>query len=243
MADGALRERLGEIAKAHQRRGYRKAWAALRSEGWVVNRKKVRRLWREEGLRVPQRSRKRQRLGTSTIASSRLAPFRPDQVWALDFQFDQTADGRRLKLLNIIDEFTREALATTVGRNIDADDVVAEIERICIERRTTPNYIRMDNGPELTAHAVRDWCRFNRTGVSYIEPGSPWQNGFIESFNGRLRDELLNIEEFHSLLEAQVLVEAWRIDYNQYRPHGALDWLSPAQFNARWNTAHQPQLA
>jgi putative transposase len=138
-------------------------------------------------------------------------------VWALDFQFDETADRRRLKLLNIVDEHTREALAMRVGRTCTADQVVAVIAALVAERGA-PAHLRMDNGPELIAWALRDWCRLAGTGTVYIEPGSPWENPFIESFNGRVRDELLNIEEFGSLLEAQVVVEAWRVEYNTYRP-------------------------
>ncbi len=142
-------------------------------------------------------------------------------MWALDFQFDETADGRRLKLLNIVDEHTREALAMRVGRSCDADEVVATIEAL-VAKRGAPEHLRMDNGPELVAWALRDWCRLAGTATTYIEPGAPWENPFVESFNGRVRDELLNIEEFATLLEAQVVVEAWRVEYNTYRPHSSL---------------------
>jgi putative transposase len=237
--DDALRALLRSQSVAHARWGYRRAWATLRGEGWSVNRKKVQRLWREEGLRVPVRRRKRQRLGHSTAPAGRLAATHPDHVWALDFQFDQTADARVLKLLNVVDEHTREALAMLVRRGIDADATVGTLERIVAERGSAPEYIRMDNGPELTAHALRDWCRFAGTDTSYIEPGAPWENPYVESFNGRLRDELLAVEQFDTLLEAQVLIEDWRIEYNTRRPHSSLRWLAPATYAQRWK-ADQP---
>ena len=152
-----------------------------------MNRKRVQRLWREEGLRVPLKRRKRQRLGDSAQPARRLRAERPNHVWALDFQFDQTADGRVLKLLNIVDEHTREALATVAARRINADATASTLDRIVAVRGTAPGYIRCDNGPELTADALRDWCRFSGTGSSYIEPGAPWENPYVESFNGRLR--------------------------------------------------------
>jgi putative transposase len=152
-----------------------------------VNRKAIQRLWREEGLRVPIQRRKRQRLGASTCPADRLAAEHPDHVWALDYQFDQTTDGRILKLLNIVDEHTREALAIQVDRRIDADATVKVLDHLVAERGTTPGFIRCDNRPELTANALRDWCRFTGAGTSYIEPGSPWQNPYVESFGGRLR--------------------------------------------------------
>ena len=160
---------------------------------------------------------------------------------ALDFQFDQTSNGRTLKLLNVIDEFTRECPAIEVARNIDADGVVACLERIAAERGA-PVYLRFDNGPEFIANAVADWCRFNGAATVFIDPGSPWQNAWIESFNGRLRDEFLNGHRFDSLLEAQVLIEDWRIDYNMNRPHSAHGWLSPNEFARAWTNRHQHQL-
>ena len=216
--DDALRTELHAFSRAHPRWGYRRAWATLREEGWTVNRKRVQRLWREEGLRVPAKRRNRQRLGHSAVPAARLRAERPNHVWALDFQFDQTADGRVLKLLNIVDEHTREALAVVAARRINADATAATLDRIVAGRGTAPGYIRCDNGPELTANALRDWCRFSGTGGSYIEPGAPWENPFVESFNGRLRDEFLAVEQFDSLLEAQVLIEDWRIEYNTKRP-------------------------
>jgi transposase InsO family protein len=236
--DRVLREQLRQLSRAYPRWGYRRAHAQLCGQGWLVNRKAIQRLWREEGLRVPARRRKRQRLGVSTTPADRLVAEHPDHVWALDYQFDQTQDGRRLKLLNVVDEHTREALAIAVDRRIDADATVEVLDRLVSERGSTPGFIRCDNGPELTANALRDWCRFNQAGTSYIEPGSPWQNPYIESFGGRLRDELLGVEAFTNLLEAQVLVEDWRIAYNTLRPHSALGYLTPTDYANAWITNH-----
>ena len=236
--DDALRRRLRDISRERKRWGYRRAWATLRDEGWATNRKKIQRLWREEGLKVPARRRKRQRLGTSTYPAARLCAERPDQVWALDYQFDQTSDGRILKLLNIVDEHTREALDVVVGRRIDADSTVATLERL-VAQRCAPQFIRCDNGPELTANAVRDWCRFSGAGASYIEPGSPWETPYVESFASRLRDELLAVEQFDTLLEAQVIIEDWRVDYNTKRPHSSLGWKSPVAYAQHWRTEQE----
>lgn len=201
-----------------------------------MNRKRTQRLWREEGLRVPVRRRKRQRLGDSTVPAERLHAERPDHVWALDFQFDQTADGRLLELLNVVDEFTREPLAIECRRRIDADHTVTVLDRLVGERQTTPAFIGCDNGPELTANALRDWCRFQEAGSVYIEPGSPWQNPYEESFGSRLRDELLAVELFSCLAEAQVVIDDWRQDYNQHRPHSALGMMTPGAFGLGYRT-------
>ncbi len=232
--DAALRGRLREISQRRPRWGYRRAHAELLGQGWSLNRKRTQRLWREEGLRVPVRRRKRQRLGESTVPAARLAAERPDHVWALDFQFDQTADGRILKLLHVVDEFTREALAVECRRRIDADATVATLERLVSTRGRAPAHIRCDNGPELTANAIRDWCRFSGADSSYIEPGSPWQNPYVESFGSRIRDELLSVELFSCLAEAKVMVEDWRCDYNEHRPHSALGMTAPARFARAW---------
>ena len=252
-SDDALRTALRAFSRGHPRWGYRRAWATapadagiprrLCEEGWGVNRKRVQRLWREEGLRVPAKRRKCQRLGDSAQPARRLRAERPNHVWALDFQFDQTADGRVLKLLNIVDEHTREALAVVAARRINADATAATLDRIVAGRGTAPGYIRCDNGPELTANALRDWCRFSGTGSSYIEPGAPWENPYVESFNGRLRDEFLAVEQFDSLLEAQVLIEDWRIEYNTKRPHSSLGWLAPAVYAERWEDQQHPGLS
>ena len=154
-------------------------------------------------------------------------------MWAIDFQFDQTADGHNLKLLHVVDEFTREALAIECHRRIDADKTVSVLDRLVAERGTAPGFIRCDNGPEMTANALRDWCRFCRAGSAYIEPGSPWQNPYVESFGCRVRDELLAVELFSCLTEAQVLIEDWRQDYNHHRPHSALGHDDPRRVRRR----------
>jgi putative transposase len=189
-------------------------------------------LWREEGLRVPQRKRKRRRLGDSTVPAKRLRAEHPNHVWALDFQFDTTVDGRTLKLLHIVDEHTREALAIRVARSIDADHTVRVLDQIVRERGRGPELVRMDNGPEMTANALRDWCRFGGAGRSFIEPGSPWQNPFVESFGSRVRDEVLAVEAFDSLLEAQTVINDWKNIYNHQRPHSSLGWKTPAAYAA-----------
>jgi putative transposase len=241
--DAVLRAELRQFSKDRPRWGYRRAHHRLREEGWEINRKRVQRVWREEGLRVPQRKRKRRRLGDSTVPAKRLRAQRLNHVWAFDFQFDQTADGRALKLMNIVDEFTREALVMLVARSIDADTVVATLERLCGERGGAPELLRMDNGPEMTAHALKDWCEFSKAGSAYIEPGSPWQNPFVESFHSRVRDELLDVEEFTCLAEARVVIEDWREDYNLRRPHSSLGMRTPAAFAADWADDDEPALA
>jgi putative transposase len=229
--DAALRAELRRFSKDRPRWGYRRAHHRLGELGWEINRKRVQRLWREEGLRVPQRRRKRRRLGDSTVPAQRLRAERPNQVWALDFQHDQTADGRVIRLLNVVDEFTREALHMLVQRSIDADRTVEVLEALVAERGA-PQHVRCDNGPELTGHALSDWCVLSKTGTTFIEPGSPWQNPFVESFHSRVRDELLDVEEFSCLAEARVVIEDWRQDYNHRRPHSALGMLAPAAFAA-----------
>ena len=233
-ADAEYGAWLCRFAQSHPRWGWRKAHDVAAREGLVVNPKRTLRLWRAHHLQrpAPQR-RKRQRLGDGTAA--RLRAEHPNHVWALDFQFDETAQRRRLKLPDVIDEFTREALAIWVDHSIDADKVVDVVERIAAGRGA-PERLRMDNGPELTADALRDWCRHSRTRTAYIEPGAPWENGWIESFNGRLRDECLNIEDFANLLEARVVIEDWRNDYNHHRPHRSLGGQTPAAYAAN----HRP---
>jgi putative transposase len=234
----ALRAFLRAFSKERPRWGWRRAAKALRREGRNVNNKRVQRLWREEGLRVPYRKRKKPLRGIGTRVGS-MSLIAPNALWALDFQFDTTEDNRTIKLLNVIDEFTRECPAIVVERSIDADRVVATLDRLVVERGV-PAFVRFDNGPEFIAYAVADWCRFNGVGAVFIDPGSPWQNAWIESFNGRLRDELLNAWRFDSLLEAKVLIEDWRIDYNLNRPHSAHGDLTPSEFAQAWINRHQP---
>jgi transposase InsO family protein len=227
----ALVRRMKGLSAQHPRYGYRRVWALLRAEGLGVNRKRVHRLWRREGLRVPARQRKRRRLGQGKNGCTRRKAGHPDHVWSYDFVMDQTRDGRRLKLLPVVDEFTRECLAIEVERHFTARDVVATL-RYLFELRGAPRFVRSDNGPEFIADAVKAWLKDSGCGTLYIEPGSPWQNAYVESFNGKLEDELLDREEFETLKEAKVLVEDYRLDYNHRRPHSLLDYLTPAAFAA-----------
>ena len=238
--DGALRAALRKIAGDRPRWGYRRAHHELCLQGWEINRKRVQRVWREEGLRVPSRTRKKRRVGAAAGQTTRLRATRPDEVWALDFQADQTADGRSLRLVNVVDEFTREALVMHAARSITADHTVAELEQLVARRGRAPAFLRCDNGPELTSHALRDWCRFSLTETAFIEPGAPWQNPFVESFHSRVRDELLNVEEFACLAEARVLIDDWQQDYNQRRPHSSLGMRTPAAFAANWTADTAP---
>ncbi|MCH7670507.1 MAG: IS3 family transposase, partial [Acidobacteria bacterium] len=237
-ADAKLRRRLRRFARNHPRMGWRKAHTVVRREGYCVNHKKLRRLWREEGLRrpLPKKQKKRRPGG---LDGTLLTAEHRNHVWALDFVFDETADLRRLKLLNIVDEHTREALAMDVERSITSDDVVDCLNRL-VAQRGAPGFIRMDNGPELIAWVLRDWCRLRGLQTIYIEPGSPWQNPWVESFNGRVRDELLNITEFGSLTEARILIEDWRKEYNTWRPHSSLGGLTPAEYADQCEHDHQP---
>ena len=231
-----LRAWLRAFSTKHPRWGWRRASTCARNGGWRVNRKRVQRLWRAEGLRVPCRKKKRPPLGIGVQVGA-FCPVRPNVVWAMDFQFDQTDDAKVLKLLNVIDEFTRECLAIVVSRSIDADGVVACLDEL-VAKRGAPAYVRFDNGPEFIAHAISDWCRFSGADSLFIDPGSPWQNAWCESFNGRLRDELLNQCQFGTLLEAKVLLEDWRTEYNHDRPHSALGMLSPVEFAKAWTTKY-----
>jgi len=206
-----------------------------------VNDKRIQRLWRDEGLKVPYRKRKKPLRGIG-VAVGAMCPIRPNAIWALDFQFDTTSDGRTLKILNIIDEFTREAIDIVVDRSIDADKVVDVLDTLALVRGA-PGFIRSDNGPEFVAHALQDWCRFQSSSSVFIDPGSPWQNAFVESFNSRLRDEHLNAWHFDSLLEARVLIEDFRIDYNKNRPHSSLGMLTPDEFAREWTERNQPAFA
>lgn len=222
-----LVERLVALATQYGRYGYPKIRAMLQTEGWFVNKKRVERLWRREGLKVPQRQPKRKRLWLNDGSCIRLRPLYRNHVWSYDFVHDRTSEGRGLRLLTVLDEFTRESLAIPVERRFTQMDVVECLAELFVNRGV-PEHIRSDNGPEFTAKAIRGWLK--RIGVKtvYIEPGSPWENGYIESFNGKLRDELLNREVFDTLLEAKILVERWRYEYNHIRPHSALGYRPPA---------------
>jgi len=210
-----------DLATKYGRYGYRKITALLNNEyGWRVNHKRVERIWRREGLKVPKKQPKRKRLWLNDGSCIRLKPEYKDHVWSYDFMIDHTSDGRAFKILNIIDEYTRECLTSVVERKIKAQDVIDILFNLFIYRGI-PDHVRSDNGPEFTAKVIRKWL--SRLGVKtlYIEPGSPWENGYIESFNGRMRDELLKREIFTTLKEAKILIEQWRKEYNHVRPHSA----------------------
>jgi transposase InsO family protein len=225
--EAALSAAIIRLASAHGRYGYRRITALLRAEGWRVNAKRVQRIWRREGLKVPARQPKRRRLWFNDGSCIRLRPAYPHHVWAYDFVADRTVDGRPLKMLTVIDEFSRQCLAITVARRLKADDVLATLAELFVKHRP-PAFIRSDNGAEFTAGVVREWLQQLRVRTLYIEPGSPWENGYNESFNRKLRDELLNGELFYSLAEAQYLVEDWRRHFNQVRPHSSLAYRPPA---------------
>jgi len=216
-----------ELTGRYGRYGYRRITALLNQGGWLVNHKKVERIWKREGFKVPQKQPKRGRLWLNDGSCMRLRPEHKDHVWSYDFVMARTADGRAFRILAILDEYTRECLAILVERRINSEDVINQLFNLFVFRGI-PEYIRSDNGPEFTSKAIRNWL--TRLGVKtlFIEPGSPWENGYIESFNGKLRDELLNREIFATLVEAKILIEQWRKEYNQIRPHSALRYRPPA---------------
>jgi len=222
-----LVDRIVSLAKQYGRYGYRRITAMLNSEGWLVNHKRVERIWRQEGLKVPQKQPKRKRLWLTDGSCIRLRPEKPKHVWSYDMAMDRTTDGRPVRILAIIDEFTRECLTLYPARRITHQDVLEKLYELFI-KRGTPEYIRSDNGPEFTAKAVKEWLSHTEVGPLYIEPGSPWENGYVESFIGKFRDELLNGEIFDTLLEARVVIENWRKEYNQLRPHSSLGYKPPA---------------
>ena len=222
-----LTARIIELATKYGRYGYRRITALLRSESWKVNHKRVERIWRREGLKVPKKQPKRGRLWLNDGSCIRLRPERKDHVWSYDFVMARTSDSRAFRILTMIDEYTRECLAMQVNRRITSLDVIDQLFQLFV-LRGIPEHIRSDNGPEFTAREIRRWLA--RIGVKalFIERGSPWENGYIESFNGKLRDELLNREIFTTLTEAKVLIEEWRREYNGVRPHSSLGYRPPA---------------
>lgn len=230
--DRALIAAIHRIAGSEPRAGYRTVTRLLRREGWEVNAKRVHRLWKQEGLKVPARSSQKRPRGDSANSSQKLRAERINHVWSYDFVFDQTDNGGRLKWLPIMDEHSREAIGLEVERSLTAQDVIRTLECL-VESRGVPEFIRSDNGPEFVARAVKDWIAERGFSTCFIEPGSPWQNAYIESFNSRFRDEFLNLEVFGSLLEAKVLGEAHRYKYNHQRPHSSLGDLTPAEFASR----------
>jgi putative transposase len=222
-----LTAHLIELARQYGRYGYRKITALLRDAGWVVNDKRVERIWRREGLKVPARQPKRGRLWLADGSCLRLRPEYPNHVWSYDFVEDRTHDGRKFRLLNVIDEFTHECLAIRVDRKLRAIDVIDVLADLFI-LRGVPGHIRSDNGPEFVAKAVQTWITAVGAKTAYIERGSPWENGYVESFNARLRDELLDGEIFYALREAKVVIERWRRHDNSVRPHASLGCRPPA---------------
>lgn len=225
--EGRLTEDIIELAREFGRYGYRMITGMLNSSGWHVNHKRVERIWRREGLKVPQKQAKKGRLWLNDVSCVRPRPERPNHVWSYDFVQDRTQDGRIFRTLNIIDEFTKEALMIRVKRKLNSTDVVDALTDLFI-LRGPPEFIRSDNGAEFIAKKVQIWIRAVGTKTAFIAPGSPWENGYCESFNARFRDELLGGEVFHTLREAQILIERWRRHYNTVRPHSALNYRPPA---------------
>jgi transposase InsO family protein len=228
--------RMHELVGQHPRFGYRRITVLLRREGWRVNRKRVYRLWLQEGFKVPQKQRKKRRLGHSGNSCVRRRAERKNHVWTWDFIFDRTTNGRSLKWLSIIDEHTRECLALEVNRRMTSDQVIDVLVDL-FAIRGVPEHIRSDNGPEFIAVALRRWLQGGAVQTLYVEPGAPWENGFAESFHSRLRDELLDREEFTSVAEAKQMAAWWQADYNHRRPHSSLGYRTPAEFAAagkRW---------
>jgi putative transposase len=236
--DAALVQRMIALCRENPRYGYRRVWALLRREGWAVNKKRVQRLWTEAGLKIPAKERKRRRMGVSENSCTRRRAEHIDHVWSYDFAMDATEDARRLKVMPIVDEYSRECLALETERSITAEDVVEVLDRLFTERGE-PAYIRSDNGPEFIAEAIKRWLESCGVKTLYIEPGAPWENAYSETFISRLRDELLNREVFANLKEAKILTEDYRDHYNHHRPHGALGYLTPVEFAAIEALSHQ----
>ena len=230
-----LVRRIHELVRRHPRYGYRRIWALLREEGFRVNRKRIWRLWKQEGFKVPQKQRQRRRLGHSDNGIARHRPKHKDDVWAWDFIHDRDEHGRPLKCFALVDEYTRECLALEVERSLKAIDVIDILSQVLLIRGV-PRHIRSDNGPEFIARAIRGYLETAGVGALYIAPGSPWENGYAESFFSRLRDELLNAELFADLREAKVLAAGYQSEYNHRRPHSALGYRAPAAFAATCST-------
>lgn len=232
--DRALVKRMGQLARQNPTYGYRFIWALLRREGVAVNVKRVHRLWQQAGLKVVRAKGERERTGTGRNGCSIRRAERPNDVWSYDFVHDETSDGRKLKILVVVDEFTRVCLRIEVGRSMTAKTVVRVLAEL-VQIHGEPRAIRSDNGSEFTAGAVKEWLGAAGIRTLYIEPGSPWENGYCESFNSRLRAELLDRELFRTLIEAQVLTERHRLRHNHERPHSSLDYKTPAEFATSWN--------
>ncbi|MBC8404839.1 MAG: IS3 family transposase [Planctomycetes bacterium] len=227
--EAELIARLHELAKERPRFGYLRMTRILRREGWVINKKRVQRLWQKEGLQVPKKSRKRRKWRKDHPWPDRGK--HRNHVWTVDFLFDRTLDGKPIKVLSVLDEFTRECLALPCARSLGAEDVVRVLDLVRA-KRGAPVYVRADNGPEFISNALQKWEKRSGAKMRFIKPGSPWQNGTVESFHDKLRDEYLQLETFATVAEARVLLEQWRVDYNEYRPHSSLDYLTPSEFAA-----------
>ena len=235
--DTALRRRLVELAGEHPRYGYRRMTVLLRGEGWAVNPKRIYRLWRAEGLRVPQRRREWRAPGEAKNGCHAQPAKAPNDVWAYDFLSDQTTDGRTLRVFAVVDEFTRRALALVPARRFPGTKVVDVLADL-VHCHGAPRAIRSDNGPELVSKAVRGYLESLDIGALFVAPGAPWQNGYAETFNARFRDELLDRELLGSLVEARVVLEAYRREYNDDRPHSTLGYLTPNEYTRRiWESA------
>ncbi len=221
------------LASRYGRYGYRRVGALLRHAGLEVNHKRVERIWRREGLKVPQKQPKRGRLWLNDGSCVRLRPQHPNHVWAYDFVMDRTYNGTPFRMLTVIDEFTRECLAVVVDRKLKSTDVIEALSELFVQKGT-PEHIRSDNGPEFCSRAVRGWLANIGVGPLFIEPGSPWENGYNESFNAKLRDELLDREIFYTLKEAKAMIERWRHEYNTVRPHSSLGYRPPAPEAIAW---------
>ena len=230
-----------KLVGEHPRFGCRRINRLLRDDGWAVNYKRVHRLWKQEGFKVPRKARKKRYLGAGVNACDKRKAAGVNDVWTLDFIHDRLVDGRQFKCLAILDEYTRENLALRLNRSITGDDVLTELSRL-MGRRGLPNSIRSDNGPEFVSINVRNWLGSIGVGTLFIEPGAPWQNGYVESFNSRFRDEFLNMEIFNSIKEARMLAEKWRNAYNEERPHSALNYMTPARFAASRGAADSASL-
>lgn len=229
--DKPLVAAMRRLAGKYPRYGYRFITAKLHQQGWHVNKKRIQRLWRKEALQVPYRRKIKKSPGSSRNACFVKKAEFINHVWTYDFIEDQSEDGRKLKFLTVLDEWTRESPAIEVGRSVRSKDVIGVLEEMFMVRGA-PGFIRSDNGPEFIADAIKQWLKNKGVETLYIEPGCPWENGYAESFQGRFRDELLNRELFYSVREAKVLVENWRLEYNHDRPHSSLGYKTPAGFAA-----------
>lgn len=238
--DAELRKQIRGLSRSHKRYGYRRITALLRREGLKVNQKRVHRLWKEESLALPRKRPNRRRAG-ETVEMVNKATYK-NHVWTYDFVEDRTEKGNKLRILNVVDEYTRECLAIRVERSIDSLKVIDTLNWLFLIR-AVPGYIRSDNGPELIAKVLKDWLGATGCKTIYIEPGSPWENSYIESFNGKFRDECLNRETFRNGAEARQVVENWRREYNEFRPHSSLGYLTPAEFSLHCPTSGRPPVS